>query len=188
MKFSLEGALQGGGVGGARHRAGAWYSSLMRRWTPRAHALDVSAEYKFASGTDNPSDRTRTGTFDQMYPANHDKFGHEDLFGWRNLHDARLVATLALTKNFAVNGMYNNFWLASLRDALYNSSGRAIAASATGTAGRHVGQEADLFGTYKYAHFQFGAGYGYFFSGEFIRHTTPGIGPTYLYAFHTYSF
>jgi len=32
-----------------------------------------------------------------------------------------------------------------------------------------------------------GAGYGHFFSGQFIQKTTPGIGPTYLYVFHTYS-
>ena len=52
---------------------------------------------------------------------------------------------------------------------------------------RHVGQEADVYGTYRYKHFTLGAGYGHFFSGEFIRKTTPGLGPTYLYIFHTYS-
>jgi len=33
----------------------------------------------------------------------------------------------------------------------------------------------------------FGAGYGHFFSGQFIQKTTPGVGPTYLYVFHSYS-
>ena len=72
-------------------------------------------------------------------------------------------------------------------DGLYNGAGRQIVRSATGTAGRHVGQEADVFGTYKHGHFTLGAGYGHFFSGEFIRNATNGIGPTYLYIFHTYS-
>jgi hypothetical protein len=50
-----------------------------------------------------------------------------------------------------------------------------------------VGQETDVFGTYKYGHFTFGAGYGHVFPGEFIQKATPGVGPTYLYVFHTYS-
>jgi hypothetical protein len=50
-----------------------------------------------------------------------------------------------------------------------------------------VGQEADLFATYKYRHFTLGAGYGHLFTGGFLQKTTPGVGPTYLYIFHTYS-
>jgi len=187
MRYSLEGALQRGKVGAANLRAGAWFSGISRRWTVGRQTLDVSGEYKYASGTDNPADPTRTGTFDQLYPANHDKFGHQDLFGWRNIHNARALATLGLTRNFAVNFMYDNYWLASLKDSLYNGSGKSIARSADGTAGRHAGQEADAFCTYKYKHFTVGAGYGHFFAGQFIRKTTPGVGPTYLYVFHSYS-
>ena len=83
--------------------------------------------------------------------------------------------------------MYGNFWLACLKDAIYTGSGKLIARSPAGAAGRHVGQETDVFGTYKYNHFLFGAGYGHFFSGTFIRQTTPGVGPAYVYVFHTYS-
>jgi hypothetical protein len=95
--------------------------------------------------------------------------------------------TLAFTKSFSVNFMYDNYWLANVKDAIYNGSGKLIARSTTGTAGRHVGQETDVYGTYKYKHFTFGAGYGYFFSGQFIQKTTLGVGPTYVYVFHTYS-
>jgi hypothetical protein len=187
VQYSLEGALQKGKVGPADLSAGAWFASLSRRWMIGPKPLDVSGEYKYASGTENPADTRHTGTFDQLYAANHDKFGHEDLFGWRNIHNARSVSTLGFTKNFALNFMYDNYWLVNLKDAIYNGSGRLIARSAAGTAGRHVGQETDLFGTYKYGHFTFGAGYGHFFSGRFIRQTTPGVGPAYLYVFHTYS-
>jgi hypothetical protein len=186
--YSLEGVLQNGKMGPARHRAAAWFSSLARRWTVDGKPLDVSGEYKFASGTKDPGDISKSATFDQIYPANHDKFGHQDLFGWRNLHNVRALAVLGITKSFALNFMYDSYWLASLRDGLYNGSGKLIARSPTGVAGRHVGQEADIFGTYKYRHFLFGAGYGHFFSGEFIHNATPGVGPTYLYLFHTYSF
>jgi hypothetical protein len=186
--FSVEAALQTGKAGPAKHRAGAWFASLSRRWTVGKRTLDLSGEYKFASGTDDPRNPSRSGTFDQLYPANHDKFGHQDLFGWRNIHDARSLATWGLTRDLALNFMYNSFWLASARDSLYNGSGRSIAHSATGAAGRHVGQEADLFATFKHSHFQFGAGYSRFFKGGFINQTTPALRPTYLYVFHTVSF
>jgi len=188
MKYSLEVALQRGKVGPADHKAGAWFGLLSRRWAIGKRTFDLSGEYKYASGTEDPRDATRSATFDQLYPSGHDKFGHQDLFGWRNLHNARSLGTYGLTKSLALNVMYNSFWLASVRDSLYNGSGRAIVRSAAGTAGRHVGQEADLFATYKYRHFQVGAGYGYFFKGGFVNKTTPGVRPTYLYLFHTYSF
>lgn len=176
IRHSVEAALQKGKAGAADLSAFAWFAGLSRRWTIRGKTLDLSAEYKYASGA-----------FDQLYPANHDKFGHEDLFGWRNIHNTRAVAALALTKNLSVNVMYDSSWLANLKEGIYNGAGKLIARSATGTAGRHVGQEADVFGTYKYNHFTFGAGYGHFFAGRFIRNATPGIGPTYLYVFHSYS-
>lgn len=182
-RYSVEGAAQDGRVGAANHRAGAWYSLVGRRW----RALDVSVEYKFASGAENPRDLSRSRTFDQLYPANHDKFGHEDLFGWRNTHNLRSLATYEFSKRWSWSVMYNQFWLASPCDALYNGSGGAIVRSASCSAGRHVGQEADIFTVYRYKHFQIGAGYGYFAPGEFVRQTTHGVGPTYVYVFHTYS-
>ena len=186
-KYSLEAAFQNGKVGPADLSADAWSASLSHRWTVARRALDVAAEYKYASGTANPADPTRSGTFDQLYAANHDKFGRQDLFGWRNLHNARSLTTLGLTKNLAINFMYDNYWLANRKDAIYNGSGKLIVRSPTGAPDRHVGQETDVFGTYKLGHFTFGAGYGHFFSGQFIEKATPGVGPTYLYVFHTYS-
>jgi hypothetical protein len=84
--------------------------------------------------------------------------------------------------------MYDSLWLASSRDGLYNGSGKIILRSASGAAGRHVGEEADLFATYKYRHLLLGAGYGHLFAGAFVRANSPGVDPTYLYLFHTYSF
>lgn len=186
-KYDLEGAVQNGKLGPASLGAGAWYSGVSRQWMIAGRALAVEAEYKYASGTGNPADRTQSGTFDQLYAANHDKFGHEDLFGWRNLHNLRSLTSYSLTKNLTLNFMYDSDWLASIRDGLYASSGKVIAVSAKGTAGRHIGEETDIFATYRYNHFLFGAGYGHFFAGEFVRNTTPGVGPTYLYIFHTYT-
>jgi len=84
--------------------------------------------------------------------------------------------------------MYNNFWLASPRDSLYNGQGRPIVTDSKGTSGRHVAQELDVYGTYSRGGFVFGAGFAHLFAGEFLRRTTPGINTRYLYIFQSYSF
>lgn len=189
FKYNMEGTAQSGKAGAAEHRAAGYFGAVSRRFTAAGRALDLSGEYKYASGTRDPGDAAKSGTFDQFYPANHDKFGHEDLIGWRNIHNARALATLAATRRLAVNFMYDSYWLASAKDALYSGAGRAISRSAAGAAGRYVGQEADVFATCKVGRrWTVGGGYGYFIAGEFVRKTTPGAGPSYVYFFHTYSF
>jgi hypothetical protein len=158
LKYSLEGAAQTGKVGAATHRGTAWASSLSRRWTVAGMPLAVLGEYKYASGTKNPKDLSRVSAFDQLYPSQHDKFGHLDLFGWRNIHNARSLVTLGLTQAMGV------------------------------TAGRHVGQETDIFAAYGLRWFTFGAGYGYLWTGEFLRKATPGVAPSYAYVFSTFAF
>ena len=185
---TLEGVLQTGKVGAASLRAWGWVATLARRWTVRGKPLDFSGEYKFASGTHNPDDPAHTATFDTIYASNHDKFGHQDLFGWRNIHNYRALARYGWSRNFTLSLMYNNSWLASRRDALYTNAGGVLAQDKSGAAGRHVGQEWDVFATYRYKYHLFGAGYGYFFEGDFIRNSTPGVSPTYAYVFHTFAF
>ena len=185
LTYSVEAAVQNGKTGLLPHRGYAWFSGLSRR-VPLHLPLDLEAEYKYASGSKNPG--ARDGTFDQLYPANHDKFGHADLFGWRNLHNLRSLDTLHITKPLALNFMYDNWWLASLSDALYSGAGIPIARSAKGTSGAHVGQEADGFATYRVSGWTFGAGFAHLFAGEFLRKTTPGVNTRYLYVFQSYTF
>jgi alginate export protein len=184
LKYSMEAAAQNGKTRSLAHRGYAWFSGLSRR-VPLRLPLDLEVEYKYASGSKNPG--MRDGTFDQLYAANHDKFGHADLFGWRNLHDLRSLDTVHITKPIALNFMYNNWWLASPRDTIYNGSGAPIVPAKT-TAGRHVGQEADSFATYQVSGWTFGAGFAHIFAGEFLRNTTPGVNTRYLYVFQSYSF
>lgn len=187
VKYSVEGAVQAGKTGTATHRAGAWFSRLNRQVVVLGRQLEVSGEYKFASGI-RGAGSSRSGTFDQLYAANHNKFGQQELFGWRNIHNTRAQASLSVTRNLLLNGIYNNFWLASPSDALYSGAGRVIARSANGAAGRHVGQEMGVFATYRHHRLLFGAGYGRLHKGEFIRKATPAVGGGYAYVFQAYSF
>ena len=185
LKYSLEAVAQDGHTGPVQHRAYAWFSGISRP-VKLALPLDLEAEYKYASGSRNAA--TRDNTFDQLYASNHDRFGRADLFGWRNIHNVRSLDTLHVTKPLAISVMYNNWWLASPTDALYNSSGGAIVRSAKGTAGTHVGQEADVFGTYQASGWTFGAGMAHVFAGGFLHATTPGVNTRYLFVFQSYTF
>ena len=185
FKYSFEAVRQTGHLGVRTQRAYAWFSGLSRTVTALDRPLNLSIEYKVASGT--KAGAGGSSTYDQLSPANHDKFGHQDLFGWRNLRTVRTLETLNVTKSLAWNLMYANHWLFSAADALYNSQGASVALSKKGTAGTHVGQEVDSFVTYKHGAHLFGAGFGHFFQGEFIASTTPHINPRYFYIFQQYS-
>jgi hypothetical protein len=184
-RYNIEVIGQTGDIGPLPHRANAWAVQIGKNTSVAGKSLDLMSEYKYASG-DSRSDRS--GTFDQLYPAAHDKLGHADVLGWRNNRNLKGLAVLSWSKSIAVNLMYNNTWLADRRDAVYNLQGRPLARSISGTAGSHVGQEADLFVGYKRSGFTIGAGYGYFFPGEFIRRTTHGVSPQYAYVYQGYSF
>ena len=154
--------------------------------TPLKRPLTSAVEYKVASGTRLGA--SNSGTYDQIAPANHDKFGHLDLFGWRNLKTFKVLESVGISKPLALNLMYTDEWLFSASDALYNSQGSSLALSKKGTAGTHVGQELDSFVTYKYRAHTFGAGVGHFFAGGFVENTTLHVNPRYMYLFQQYSF
>ena len=184
--YDVEGAGQVGHSGLLTQRAYAYFAGGSRKVTVLSKSLNLSAEYKVASGTGRG--QTDSSTFDQLSPANHDKFGHEDLFGWRNLRTLKSLETLSITKSLNVYLMYTDDWLDSPSDSLYNSSGSAIATSKKGNNGTRVGQELDSFVTYKRGAHTFGAGFGHFFKGQFVAETTKDINPRYFYVFQQYTF
>src|SRR5688572_1409875 len=61
------------------------------------------AEYNYASGDKDPADGQR-GTFDQLYPTPHDKYGLADQVGWRNIHNARAGVEFKPSAKLSVTG------------------------------------------------------------------------------------
>lgn len=184
-RFTAEGILQNGKIENAPHRAYAYVGQFGYKFPLFARSMDVATEWKYASGGQSA---THSHTFDQLYPAAHDKFGHEDLLGWRNVQNVRSTAVWALTPKLSLTTMFNDSWLADRTDAAYNAQGRAIALSPRGTAGNHLGREIDVFIGWKRGPYTFAGGGGYFFTGEFLRRTTPGLGQRLFYLSHIYSF
>jgi len=181
--LSLEGVIQSGHYGKIDQRAYAWVISGSRAVRVWRFPVMILAEEKAASGAHLGSDHS--ATFDALWPSNHDKYSHQDLFGWRNLKTTKVQVTATVSKAIEVNVMYTDHHLFSASDSLYSSSS-SIATSKDGIAGTHVGQEVDTFATYKTKHNIFGAGVGYFAGGEFVRNTTTNINPRYYYIFQQF--
>ena len=177
--YDFEFVGQGGEAGVKTHR-GFGTNLMVTRNKVFVDPLDWVFEYKYASGTADPTSN-KSGTFDQLYPANHDRYGHADLLGFRNVETVRFVNRIHWGKHTTLNVSYANNWVAQARDGMYDLTGKLIASSPNGTAGRHIGQELAFFTMHRFGHFQFGGGYAYWWLGDFARGTTPGVSPRYYY-------
>ncbi|HUC84837.1 MAG TPA: alginate export family protein [Candidatus Acidoferrales bacterium] len=142
--------------------------------TPR-----LGAEFDYSSGDDNPNDGTH-GTFDTLFPTPHKFFGSMDLFSLQNIQDLGVNFTLKPTRRTSVALMGNAFWLADTDDYLYSATG---APRTTGGYGIHpnyspfVGTELSLVAGYAITSFaQVEAGYGHFFSGDYIAESQAANG------------
>jgi hypothetical protein len=166
--------------------AGHWLLGYAFAKTPLRPRL--FAEYNQASGDENPTDNKK-GTFDQLYPTGHDKYGLTDLVGWQNMRHVRTGLDVSMSKTWTTTARFSRYWLADAHDALYNGGGAVLARSPTGVAGTDVGRELDIIASAKFrAGLGFSGGLGYFMPGHFLKTTTPGKPYTYPYAMLTYDF
>jgi len=138
-------------------------------------ATKLAFEYNYASGDRNPADGIR-GTFDQLYPSNHDKYGLDDLIGWRNLRHLRAALEVQPRRSLQLAVQYSSFWRASGWDGLYSISGAPLTPNPNPASGLHIGQEADARAVWKFTGFaSVGLGYGRLVPGQFLTRTTAGI-------------
>jgi hypothetical protein len=185
--YSTEAAVQRGSAGADDVKAWAGHALIGRSFaaafTPRAFG-----EVNYASGDRNPLAGPR-GTFDQLYPTGHDKYGLADQIGWRNIKHVRAGLEMKPAAKWQLSSSIHDYWLASATDGLYSASGSRVARSITGTAGTHVGREIDIQATFVYsAQFQLAGGYAYLAPGEFLKNTTAGHGYSYPFVMGTYVF
>jgi len=142
--------------------------------TPR-----LGIEYDYSSGDNNPTDGNH-GTLDNLYPTNHKFYGYMDFFSLQNIQDLHSSLQIKPTKQLTLSLDGHNFWLANDNDYLYTVGGTP---RTTGGYGIHpnysafVGSEIDVVASYAITRFaQLEAGYGHFFTGEYIRQTLDGHG------------
>jgi hypothetical protein len=187
LDYNVEMDLQRGSLGpdSVRAWAGHWQ---IRETLTGAGVPQIVGEYNYASGDANPSDGIR-GTFDQLYPTAHDKYGLADQVGWRNIHHLRAGLVFTPFKATPVTLGYHSYWLASKRDGLYAASGAPLARIPGGAASARVGQEIDVqVSRPLFPQLALTAGYSHLIAGPFLQQATPGASYSGPFAMITYVF
>ena len=173
--YNVEMAVQRGSLAADDISAWAAHWLVGRTMTYASKTYRAFGEYNYASGDETPGDGKR-GTFDQLYPTPHDKYGLADQVGWKNIHHVRTGIELRPQPKITIGGSYHSFWLASATDALYTAGGGVLARiAAAGAPDRHVGQELDIQATFTPSvRMQLHGGYSHIFPGAFLKTATPG--------------
>jgi hypothetical protein len=190
--FDALGALQRGSyandsisAGGGFLKAGYFADKVALK--PR-----LAGEYDYASGNPNKSATSyRIGTFDQLYPSNHNAFGLTDLFGFENIKQDRVNLDLAPAKHLAV--LIQQEWLqvATVHDSVYSGSASAIIKAPTGGfLSDDIGREFDASGQYPVLHdnITMNVGVGHFSPGTLMLQNQHGAPLTLAYFGLTYRF
>jgi hypothetical protein len=184
--YNIEMAKQFGRSGEERISAWAGHWLLAKTFSSFRVTPRLIAEYNFASGDQNQKDNVR-GTFDQIYPTAHGKYGYSDQVGWRNIHDGHIAIEFNPSKRLTVSTGFHEYWLANRHDGLYNSGNVSVARSPDGSAGRYVGSDFDVIGTYSASEaIKIGVGCGHLFPGRFLNETLAGRAFTYPYVMMTW--
>ncbi len=170
-------------------RARAFGQSYVAGWTVANSVLKprLSAEYSYASGDATQKDGIR-GTFDQFYPSNHGYYGMIDQFGWKNLKNWRAGFDFTPLKKIKFRTDFNEFYLATVQDALYASNGSSAVLNRKATS-NHIGSEVNVVALYQWTKvWRFGAGYGRLWAGDFLKQSKASFGYTYPYVMFVGSF
>ena len=171
--YGFEAARQMGFIAGDPIAAWAGHWAVGHTFTDGSRKPRVFAEYNYASGDGNAKDGRR-GSFDQLYPSAHDKFGLADQLMWSNMHDVQGGLEFRAKPKLTLKAAYNSLWLAQAKDGLYRG-GKLFVKVADGSAGRRVGEEVDMQGTYAVdQRTQVNAGYARLFPGRYLKAATPG--------------
>ena len=149
----------------------------------------LSGEYDYATGYSgrNP---LRIGTYDQLYPSNHNAFGEVDLFGFQNIKQNRLNLTLSPRKNILVLFQVGSLHLASTHDGVYTpSSSKLFGPPSSGFTHDGIGTEFDASLKHVWSDsFVTNIGVGHLFPGYVMTSSNHGAPLTVAYVQLTYRF
>ncbi|MDP9170801.1 MAG: alginate export family protein [Acidobacteriota bacterium] len=176
LDYTYEAIVERGNVGTRGLRAWAQTVGAGYRFTQAWARPRAFAQYDYASPT-----------FDTMYPTAHDRFGVSDQFGWQNIVAGRAGLTVEPRRRWTVTAQYLDFWLASATDPLFNTSGGSIVRDTAGRAGKHIGEEFDVYTWLELnRHVNFGVGVAHLMPGAYLAANSKG--PTYNYPYFAINF
>ncbi|MCS6885407.1 MAG: alginate export family protein [Acidobacteriota bacterium] len=186
--YEIDLMLQRGSFSNDSIRAYAIHTKLYRELSSKETVPTVFVEYNVASGDERPGDGIR-GTFDQLFPTGHVRYGLMDQVGLKNMHNVWLGTVWKPHKKLKLQFDYHSLWLYSRRDGLYNAGGALVARIPDGSAPRHIAHEVDLRVTYDFnKYIQLEGGYGHWIPGGFWKKATPGSSQSFGYTMLTYKF
>lgn len=181
LLYDFEGMVQTGNWINRDMAAGAWTAELGWEFQDFPWRPQVWVGYDYASGTGDPNSGDHR-TFNQLFAFGHYYFGYLDLVGRRNIEDLSLQLAAYPDNWITLVAQVHQFRLAEARDFLYNAAGRPTRRSATGIAGRDVGDELDLLANFHLTpHQDLLIGYSKLFAGDFIKRTGPNVSPELFY-------
>lgn len=188
INYEVDLMLQRGSFSTDDVRAYAAHSKINYTFSKKENIPTLFVEYNHASGDASPNDRVR-GTFDQLFPTGHAKYGLTDLVGLRNMHDVWVGSVWQAHKKLKLQLDYHSIWLAKRRDGLYNAGGNLIARVAMGAKSNHVAQEIDIRATYNLRPgVDLESSYGRWIPGDFWKEATMGAKVSFAYSMLTYKF
>jgi hypothetical protein len=171
VDYGVEIAAQRGHL--ATDAVGAWAGHYALGWVivTSAGKPRLVAEFNHASGDSDPADGRR-GTFDQLYPTNHNKYGLADQIGWRNMRDVKVGIEWLPHRKLKVNTDVHRLFLATTADGLYTVGGARKVLNRQAVS-RTVGTELDVQGAYAFSkELSLGAGVGTLFAGDYLAQST----------------
>ncbi len=157
----------------AQNRGFGGVLTLSRKVGP----VEIIPDYEFA-----------TRDFDQLYGAQHNRYGHSDVLGFRNLHSLQVLTRVPWRKHTRFNFLCTSNWLMDGTRPAYNLSGGLIVRDPTGRAGRHLGQEVAIYTTHQFGRWQVGLALAQWINGRFFETLTPGADVRYSYLHLGYTF
>ncbi len=153
-------------------------------WTPRLYG-----EYNHASGDRNPTNGI-SGTFDNLFPTNHNKYGYIDFFSLKNINDYMVGTSVKPHTRLLFSTDFHWFVLDAKESAWFNVAGAGgTVRAANANASPHVGSEVDLLATYQLtARLSLLGGYSHFFAGPFAKDTGSRDNANFLYTQTIFNF
>lgn len=187
--YKVEGVLERGSYVNDSIHAGAGYIKAgytAKRLPWRPH---LEPEYDYATGN---SHRTpfHVSTFDQFHPSNHNVFGLEDLFGWKNIKQRRLNLDFQPKKQLYFLLQGESLHVASVMDGIYDSAGSkmVVAPPPGGLRSSDIGSEFDASMQWDTGyHLLWEMGAAHFWPGAAMTRNKRGA-PTLAYFQLTYKF
>ena len=179
--IDIEAPYQFGEDAGKQVRAYAFHADIAKSFESLPWRPKISLAYDLASGDKKATDNVNN-TFIPLYQSTHEPYGIMDFFRWENMRNPELSMTFYPTEKFRFSPQVDLFWLDSVNDAWYNSSGTVVRKKTTGDRSFYVGSEASLRFYYDFSkNISLETGGAHFFSGGYVRDTGANDDANWVY-------